>query len=110
MLACSGRMGFRIFAMEMNTGFILMFLNPAYQMPFNKNFKINIKGIVTFSYWMVLMICFVSGIAMDDDGGAYAVSSVFLLNTHGGLDITAISHTPWTIELRLSGGIPLGCG
>ena len=40
------RMGFRMFAMAMNAGVILIVLNPADQTPFSRNFKINIRGAV----------------------------------------------------------------
>jgi len=49
-LICNVRMAFRMFAMATNTGFILMFLNPADQTPFSKNFKINMQGTAVSSF------------------------------------------------------------
>merc|ERR1719265_3007939 len=43
-------MGFRMFSMATNTGFMLMFLNPADQTPFSKNFKINMNGTAVNSF------------------------------------------------------------
>merc|ERR1719191_1262238 len=40
----------------------------------------------TIRYWMGLMLCFIFGVAMDNYGGACAITAVFLLNTRVGPD------------------------
>ena len=39
-----------MFAKAMDAGVILMFLNPANQMPFSKNFKINFRGAAVSAF------------------------------------------------------------
>merc|ERR1719310_2255635 len=63
-LGCNFGMGFRMFAMANNTGFILMFLNPADQTPFSKNFKINPNGTAVSSFLGVALGSVLAIVAM----------------------------------------------
>merc|ERR1719428_1488942 len=47
----------------------------------------------TLRYWLGLMLCFVFSVAMDNYGGACAITAVFLLNTRVGPDMMATLNT-----------------
>lgn len=49
-LMANVRMATRMFALANHTGFMLMFLNPADQTPFSKNFTINPNGVAVSSF------------------------------------------------------------
>merc|ERR1719235_2481686 len=44
-------------------------------------------------YWLALTLCFVFSVAMDNYGGACAITAVFLLNTRVGPDMMATLNT-----------------
>jgi hypothetical protein len=52
-LAFNCRMGFRMTAMALNTGFMMCFLNPQDQTVFSKNFQININGAAVSAFFGV---------------------------------------------------------